>query len=119
MTLLPGKKQITIFVEEPEHPMGFSLAVLPASKGLAEAVSKICNRRRLLKRPRRPLQVEKKAGAAPAAKEDDDEPKPPKEEVNWVAVGAVALSLSPPSVTASPVSCARGPRASSRNTPVI
>ncbi len=89
---LPGKKQITIFVEEPEHPMGFSLAVLPAWKELAEQLEDL--------QPAPPPKaaapaapVEKKAGAAPAAKEDDDEPKPPKEEVNWVAVGAVALLL--------------------------
>lgn len=83
---LPGKKQITIFVEEPEHPMGFSLAVLPAWKELAEQLEDL--------QPAPPPKPT--AAAAPADKPkvaDDDEPKPPKEEVNWVAVGMVGLLL--------------------------
>lgn len=87
---LPGKKQITIFVEEPEHPMGFSLAVLPAWKELAEQLEDL-----------QPAPPPKPAAAAsPVAEkpkagptEGDDEGKPPKEEVNWVAVGLVALLL--------------------------
>ncbi len=88
---LPGKKQIAIFVEEPEHPMGFSLAVLPAWKELAEQLEDV--------QPAPPP----KPAAVPAtvapnkpklqAPGVDEEPQPPKEEVNWLAVGVVALVL--------------------------
>lgn len=86
---LPGKKQITIFVEEPEHPMGFSLAVLPAWRELAEQLEDL-----------QPAPPPKPAAVAPAPEkpkpqitDPDEEPQPPKEEVNWLAVGVVSLIL--------------------------
>ncbi len=85
---LPGKKQITIFVEEPEHPMSFSLAALPAWKELAEQLEDL-----------QPAPPPPKPVAPPAEKPNvkppvpSGEPEQPKEEVNWVAVGAVGLLL--------------------------
>ncbi|MBX3170449.1 MAG: hypothetical protein KF760_23790 [Candidatus Eremiobacteraeota bacterium] len=79
---LPGKKQITIFVEEPEHPMGFSLAVLPAWRELAEQLEDL-----------QPAPPPKPAPAPAAPPPEDLEPQPPKEEVNWPAVGLVSVIL--------------------------
>lgn len=80
---LPGKKLLTIFVEEPEHSMAFSLAGLPAWKELADQLQDL-----------QPAPPPKPAAAAPPPKAapkkpkvvDDDEEAPPKEQVNWIAV---------------------------------
>lgn len=86
---LPGKKQITIFVEEPEHPMSFSLAALPAWKELAEQLEDL-----------QPAPPPKSAPPPPPAEKPnaplpkvEAEPAAPKEEVNWPAVAAVGLLL--------------------------
>ncbi|MFN8607033.1 MAG: hypothetical protein U0931_05855 [Vulcanimicrobiota bacterium] len=87
--MLSGKKQITIFVEEPEHPMAFSMAVVPGWKELAEQLEDL--------QPTAPPKAAPAAAAEkPAARtepENEDEPKPPKAEVNWPAVAVTGLLL--------------------------
>lgn len=88
---LPGKKQIAIFVEEPEHAMAFSLSVLPAWKELAEQLEDL--------QPAPPPKAVAAPAVAPSEKpkpsalSDNGEAQPPKEEVNWMAVGLVSLVL--------------------------
>lgn len=88
---LPGKKQITIFVEEPEHPMAFSMAAVPAWKELAEQLEDL--QPAPPPKPAAPAPAEKTPAKPKAEEEEDDEPKPPKEQVNWPAVVSVTLVL--------------------------
>ena len=73
--ILPGKKHLTIFVEEPEHSMAFSLAVLPTWKELADQLEDL--------QPAPPPKAAAPAAAEPpAAKktkvvEDDGTPAAP------------------------------------------
>ena len=85
--ILPGKKQLTIFVEEPEHSMAFSLAVLPAWKELADQLEDL--------QPAPPPKVAAPMAPVPPAPKkpkddgddgDDGTPAAPKEQVNWLSV---------------------------------
>ncbi len=96
--MLSGKKQITIFVEEPEHPMAFSMAGVPAWKELADQLEDLqpTPPPKPAAAPAAPAPSEKapaKPKPKPAEEEVDGEAKPPKEQVNWPAVVAVALLL--------------------------
>ncbi|MBS2036746.1 hypothetical protein JST97_17280 [bacterium] len=87
---LPGKKQVTIFVEEPEHPMAFSLAAVPAWKELAEQLEDL----QPAPPPAKPTAPPPSAESSkPTPAQDNDEPAPPKEQVNWPAVVVVLLVL--------------------------
>lgn len=82
--ILPGKKLLTIFVEEPEHSMAFSLAVLPAWKELADQLEDL---QPAPPPPKSAAPVPKPAASKkPEVSENDDNPAPPKEQVNWLAV---------------------------------